>query len=114
MTSLATALSVALALALGAGKDARPRATEVDASWRATNSARAKAGLLPRKPPRKIRAVLRGRRLLPAAVVSPTFLGEPGTLADAAQAAPHREPQPMRFAAHGVVTDVTLSMRFDP
>jgi len=112
MVSLAAALAVSLALGTG---EARARASGGDASWDAKNAARAKLGLLPRKPPRKARPMLRnGTRIVPSSAPAPTFLGEPGTVAGApAHSQATRDARPLRLAAHGVVTDVTLSMHFE-
>jgi hypothetical protein len=101
--------ALVIALALGESKStALPRSRAVDAS----NAARAKIGLLPRKAPAKAMspAYSSGRRFLP----SPTFLGEPGTLSEGSElAAAAADPRPVEVSARGVTTDVTLSMRFD-
>ena len=77
------------------------------ATWGLTN----RYVSLPRKAPAKAGAASRGaRRFVPA----PTFLGEPGTLADAGELqASARDQRTLRLSARGVITDVTLSMRFD-
>ena len=109
MTSLAA--SLALVVALGAGDGEARAARRADAGTATTNAERAKLGLLPRKAPARLRAarVPRSRVIHTSA---PTYLGEPGTLADGAYRPP---PEPgLRLAARGVVTDVTLSLRYDP
>ena len=132
-----TALAALLALAVAAGPSDPPRRTALETS----NAARARAGLLPRKA---ARTEVHSRRLGTVRPDAPTYLGEPGTFAEpaplaradsaevrlASGAAPSEresavEPIPaaieppeelgaVRVAAVGVVTDVTIRMRFDP
>jgi hypothetical protein len=98
--------ALVIALALGESKStslAPSRALD------ASNAARAKIGLLPRKAPAKAMSPS-GRRFLPA----PTFLGEPGTLSGASElAAAGSGARPVELSARGVTTDVTLSLRYD-
>jgi hypothetical protein len=77
-----TAVAAFLALALAASPSTPPRRTGLDLS----NSARARAGLLPRKPART-REDVRGRRLLTIKAPSPTYLAEPAPLAEDAREA---------------------------
>lgn len=114
----ALALSVALGAAPAAPASAAPQA----ASWRERNAARAKAGLLPRKPPaRKPRALdRRGRRIVRLAAPPPVFLGEPVAIADATEP-PRAEPAgwvedaaPLRLSAAGVEADAEISPRRPP
>ncbi|HET8540481.1 MAG TPA: hypothetical protein VFL83_11475 [Anaeromyxobacter sp.] len=69
-----TPLAVLLALAVAAGPSGAPRRTGIETS----NAARAKAGLLPRKP---ARARPEGRRRPVVHAPAPTFLAEPAPLA---------------------------------
>ena len=109
------AASLAVALALGAGEEVARVARGRDAEWATQNAARAKIGLLPRKPPAKVRAAYRnGRLIVPTSGHLPTFLGEPGTLGDPMPPSPPAgDGRAFRVAARGIVTDVTLSFRFD-
>ncbi|HEY6001335.1 MAG TPA: hypothetical protein VIV57_00595 [Anaeromyxobacter sp.] len=43
---------------------------------------------------------------------APTFLGEPGTLAEAPAPTAPADPGRLRLLADGVTTDVTISMRY--
>jgi hypothetical protein len=105
--------ALVVALALGEAK-ATARA-EARSALAASNAARARIGLLPRKSPAKAGPLARGgRRILPASGLAPTFLGEPGTLADAAEPPAPEDPAPLRVFVGGVTTDVTISMRYDP
>ncbi len=111
---ISLAVSLAVAFALGAGEEGARPVPSRDAGAAAQNAARAKMGLLPRKPPAKARAAHRnGRRIVPTSGHLPTYLGEPGALGDATPYPPPRESRPLRLAARGIVTDVTLSIRFD-
>ncbi len=113
MTSLAVSLTVALAL--GAGEEGRPAARGGRTEWAAKNAERAKVGLLPRKPPPKARAIYRnGRRIVATSAPAPTFLGEPGLPAEPVAYAPRTHGgRTFGLAASGVITDVTLSIRLD-
>jgi hypothetical protein len=157
-----TSLAAVLVLALAGGPSDPPRRTGLDAS----NAARAKAGLLPRKPART-RAEVSGRGFATVRAPAPTFLPAPAPRAEddadgdagaggleAGRRAEPREPlvaargrvetvrlaayepeateEPapgardhegiaapeeigaVRAAARGVVTEVTLSLRFEP
>ncbi|HET7825616.1 MAG TPA: hypothetical protein VFK90_09790 [Anaeromyxobacter sp.] len=99
-------IALVVALALGESKStslAPSRALD------ASNAARARIGLLPRKAPAKAMSPS-GRRYLP----SPTFLGEPGTLSGGSElAAAPVDPRPGELSARGVTTDVTISLRYD-
>jgi hypothetical protein len=75
-----TAVAAFLALALAASPSTPARRTGVDMS----NAARAKVGLLPRKPART-RADVRSRRLLTIKTPAPTYLAEPAPVADEAE-----------------------------
>lgn len=103
----------ALVVALALGEVSGGARVEARAAIATTNAARAKLGLLPRKAPARTGAARRaGRQITPVAV--PTFLGEPGTLADAAGNVPLSPPPPeLRLSAGGVVADVTVSLRYD-
>ncbi len=156
------AVAAFVALAVAASPSTPPRRTGLDVS----NSARARMGLLPRKPARA-RADVRGRRLLTIRAPAPTYLAEPAPLAEdapdggaepvaaadaapgddgvadrddarvaargsvetvrlpsdaaapgaadrSAAIAPPEEVGALRFAALGVETELTLTMRFDP
>jgi hypothetical protein len=105
------AAALVVALALGEAKGtARAESRSLDAS----NAVRARAGLLPRKAPAKAGPIHGGVRVRPLPGLAPTYLGEPGTLADAPTSAPPPEsPQRLAMSARGVTTDVTISMRFD-
>lgn len=110
---IAAAAALVVALALGEAKGtARAESRAVDAS----NAARARAGLLPRKAPAKAGPIHGGGlKVRPLPALAPTYLGEPGSLAGAPTPAPPREsPERLAMSARGVTTDVTLSMRFDP
>jgi hypothetical protein len=118
-------LLAALALAAGPPPASAPG---VDAAgWRARNAARAKVGLLPRKPPtKKPRGLDRsGRRLVRLPAPPPTFLGEPGTLADVGGGPPDALAEPARWMedapaptlralAGGVETELAISPRRPP
>jgi len=107
------AAALVVALALGEAKGtARAESRSVEAS----NVARARAGLLPRKAPAKAGPIYGGgARVRPLPALASTHLGEPGTLPDAPTPAPPPEsPQRLAMSARGVTTDVTISMRFDP
>lgn len=98
-------------LVLGAG-DASARAGQDRGALAATNAARARLGLLPRKAPARARGTARdGRRVVPA--LAPTFLAEPGTLPAGPPPAPFERQPRLRLSARGVIVDVTLSVRFD-
>jgi hypothetical protein len=72
------AFVVALAVAVSPSTPARRTGADL------SNAARAKVGLLPRKPART-RADVRGRRLLTIKTPAPTYLAEPALLADGAR-----------------------------
>ncbi len=111
------AVAALLAVAVAASPSTPPRRTGLDVS----NSARARMGLLPRKPAR--RADVRDRRLLTIRAPAPTYLAEPAPLAEdapdadvepvaGAEAAPGdggvADPGAERVAARGPVEAVTL------
>ncbi|HEX9050779.1 MAG TPA: hypothetical protein VF841_09625 [Anaeromyxobacter sp.] len=73
------AVAAFLALAVAASPTSPPRRTGLPTS----NSARARMGLLPRKPART-RADRRERRLLTIGTPAPTYLAEPAPLAEGA------------------------------
>jgi hypothetical protein len=122
------AASIVAALALAAGQPQAPAyADEAGTSWRARNAARARSGLLPRKPPAKRpRAVdRRGRRLLRLATPPPTFLDAPAVLADVGGTTPDASAEPARWVeeapapalravAGGVETELAVSPRRPP
>jgi hypothetical protein len=124
VSGLVAALVAALALAAGP----RPPAAEPDRApgWRERNAARARAGLLPRKPPaRKPRAFdRRGRKIIRLAAPPPTFLGDPAPVAELGPAGEGpivelaggaEAPEPgLRVAAEGVVTELAVSPRRPP
>lgn len=130
MISLTAALVVALSLGAGDGRARKAAApgARVPAGATLSNSERARVGLLPRKPSRKVGASARRRPGMRILTVShqPTFLGEPLPIAEAppepagapAPAEPAllapEEVRDLRLAASSVVTDVTLVLRYAP
>jgi hypothetical protein len=108
--------ALVVALALGETKATAP--AEARSAMDASNTARARIGLLPRKAPARTGPLGRSvRRVSPASRLAPTFLGEPGTLAEGPESpepAPPQDRARLRLRADGVTTDVTISMRFDP
>jgi hypothetical protein len=105
------AVSLVVALALGEARQAAR--AEARPALQASNAARARIGLLPRKAPARAASPGRsGRRAVPAPGLVPTFLGEPGTLPEAPVVAAREDPARLRLLADGVTTDVTISMRY--
>ncbi len=94
-----TVVAAFLVLAVAASPSTPPRRTG-DLS----NSARARIGLLPRKPART-RAEVRGRRLLTIKAPAPTYLAEPAPIASDAggevEAVAAAEAAPVAHAAGG-------------
>ena len=107
--------AAALVVALTLGEARSTARAEASPALYASNAARARIGLLPRKAPARAAPLgRRGRRAAPASSFAPTFLGEPGTLGEAPAATPPEDPVRLRLLAGGVTTDVTISMRYDP
>jgi hypothetical protein len=108
----ALALALALAAALAAPKAfARPASGGSD--WEQRNASRARAGLLPRKPPPRKRADPSARRAVPLVAPAPTFLGEPVPLPDEPVPAAPASRGEAWLVARGLVTEVTLSIPLD-
>jgi hypothetical protein len=78
------------ALALGAGPEVSVEGPRDAAGWKERNAARARAGLLPRKPPAR-KPDRRARRLVRLAAPPPVYLGEPAAVRDLATG-PRAEP----------------------
>jgi hypothetical protein len=106
----------ALVVALALGQSKNTARAEARTAVGASNAARARIGLLPRKAPaRAMASPYRGGRRSLAGGFAPTFLGEPGTLSGGPELAAAAEgEQRVALSARGVTADVTLSMRFDP
>jgi hypothetical protein len=96
-----TAVAAFLVLALAASPSAPARRTGVDMS----NAARAKVGLLPRKPART-RADVRGRRLLTIKTPAPTYLAEPAPVAEEAE---EGDVEPLAAADGGPAADAVAA-----
>lgn len=107
------AAAAALVVALAIGEAKSTARAEARPALAASNAARARVGLLPRKAPAKAAPLGRsGRRVVPVSGHAPTFLGEPGTLAEAPAPTAPADPGRLRLLADGVTTDVTISMRY--
>lgn len=120
--------SIVTALALVAGSPPAPApAGDGAAGWRARNAARARVGLLPRKPPAKRPRAIdrRGRRIQRLAAPAPTFLGAPEAIADVGGAPPDAFAEPARWVeeppaptlralAGGVETELAVAPRRPP